>query len=36
MRPVPLWDWWRKRGARDYEKDYYRAQNYLLNVNPDV
>jgi len=26
-------DWWRKRGARDYEQDYYRAQNNLLNVS---
>jgi hypothetical protein len=25
-----------KWGARDYEQDYYRAQHYLLDVNPDI
>jgi hypothetical protein len=34
--PSPSGDWWRKRGARDYEQDYYRAQNYLLSVNPEI
>ena len=36
-RPVPQWGMGGgKRGARDYEQDYYRSQNYLLNVNPDM
>jgi hypothetical protein len=33
---LPIGDWWRERGTRDYEKDYHRAQHYLLNVNPDT
>ena len=32
----PTGEWWRRRGARDYEQDYYKAQNYLPNVNPGI